>query len=623
MAGRLIHRGPDDRGTWVDPDAGIALGFRRLAIVDLSPAGRQPMHSASGRFVLVFNGEIYNHKELRSELVRTTADRFRGHSDTETLLAAIEHWGLEETIRRAVGMFALALWDRSTRTLHLVRDRLGEKPLYYGFAATGFVFGSELKALRAHPQFSNRLNPSSLALYLRLGYVPEPFSIFEGIFKLPPGAILRVATAPDVRPGQPSVYWSIAAAAEQGSRDPFTGSEAEAIDELERRLGRAVAGQMVADVALGGLLSGGLDSSTVVALMQSHASRPVRTFTIGFNQPDFDESQAAAAVARHLGTEHATLVLTPDAARDLIPELPELFDEPFADSSALPTLLVARLARRSVTVGLSGDGGDELFGGYPWHLATPDLWHRLRYLRPPRGILTRSQSANAGPSVLRRVRAAPLLDRIPLANGRLRRLANLLANADSPESFHLVLRSQWPEPVALFTQPPIEPLDQTAWGLRADWLDVSSRLMLADSLTYLPGDILTKVDRCSMRVGLECRAPFLDHRVVEFAWRLPSPLKLSRGQGKRILRRLLGRHLPAELIDRPKRGFSIPIAAWLRGPLRSWARSLLETGLISTQDLLRPEPIRRSWKQFEAGSDREAERLWCILVFFAWQRAVH
>jgi asparagine synthase (glutamine-hydrolysing) len=620
MAARLDRRGPDDQGSWVDPEAGIALGFRRLAIVDLSAEGHQPMRSSSGRFVMAFNGEIYNYTELRRDLAADGAPRFRGHSDTEVFLAAIERWGLLEALRRSVGMFAIALWDRTTRTLHLARDRMGEKPLYFGRAGSAFIFGSELKALRAHPGFDGTIDTGALALYLRLGYIPEPFSIHRGITKLPPASTVAIATDPSLRVGAPTAFWSVTSVAEEGQSAPFDGSEREAIDELESHLGRAVSGQMVADVPLGALLSGGLDSSSIVALMQARSTRPVRTFTIGFDQAGYDEARHAAAVARYLGTEHTELYLTPEAALELIPVLPETFDEPFADPSALPTLLVARLARQHVTVGLSGDGGDELLGGYPWHAATPRLWGRTRRLRPTRGTGARTESINQAESVPRRSRASHLLERVPLHGQRLRRLADLVSNADAPEPFHLILRSRWLEPSALIQGAPREPLAETGWGGRCPALDPTSRLMLADSRTYLPGDILTKVDRCSMRVGLECRAPFLDHRVVEFAWRLPIAMKVRDGRGKWILRRLVARHLPDSLVERPKQGFSVPLAEWLREHLRDWAEDLLSEQALRHTGYLRPAAVRRSWKALLAGGDPEAERIWSVLVLQSWSR---
>ena len=620
MADTLQHRGPDDRGAWVDAEAGLALGFRRLAIVDLSAEGHQPMVSASGRYVLAFNGEVYNHADLRRELVASGAAPFRGQSDTEVMLAAFERWGPDRALERFVGMFAFALWDRRERILRLARDRIGEKPLYYGWAGGGLVFGSELKALRAYPGFSGEVDREALALYMRFGYVPAPHSIYRGIRKLPPGTSLTIDAGRTVAAGalpDPVPYWSARRAAEAGAAAPFEGTEAEAADRLEALLREAVGLQMVADVPLGAFLSGGVDSSTIVALMQAQSPRPVKTFTIGFEEAGYDEARYAKEVARHLGTEHTELYVTPAEAREVIPSLPTLYDEPFADSSAIPTYLVSRMARRQVTVSLSGDGGDELFGGYSWYPRTVQVWDKVRRL--PRALRRTTAGALAAVEARRprRPGGAGRLARF-VSPDRVGKLAALLGHADEAEDVHWALLSRWDglPPVVLGTAeaPPAPP----GWEAHPGLGDVPRRLMLTDMLTYLPDDILAKVDRASMGVSLEARAPFLDHRVVEFALRVPTAMKIRDGHGKWLLRQVLYRHVPRELIERPKMGFTVPIGAWLRGPLREWAEELLDEGRLRREGFLDPGPIRRRWDEHLSGRRDRADDLWSALMFQAW-----
>ena len=615
MADALHLRGPDDRGAWADPEAGIALGFRRLSIVDLSPEGHQPMHSAGGRFVLAFNGEVYNHRELRRELGGGVT--YRGHSDTEVMLAAFERWGVEAAVRRFVGMFAFALWDRRERTLTLARDRLGEKPLYYGRVGDSFLFGSELKALRAHPDFRGEVDRDALALYLRHGNFPAPHSVYRGVRKLPAGTLLTVSGDRPGADASPRPYWSAAEAAEAGLTDPFAGTESEAVDHLESLLRDSVRRQMVADVPLGAFLSGGVDSSTVVALMQAEGTRPTKTFTIGFEEDGFDEARYAREVATHLGTEHAELYVTPSDALGVIPGLPTLYDEPFADSSGIPFYLVSRMAKRDVTVCLSGDGGDELFGGYSWYPRTERLWKRVGWMPPALRRATAGALGGLG-------RRWPGGSRLPTRLGRkatgdrVVKLAEVLAGAGGPEGLHRELLSRWGDTPRVIKGVPGPPAASPGYDARPGRADPFSRLMLSDMLTYLPDDVLTKVDRASMGVSLEARAPFLDHRVVEFAWRVPVAMKVRDGRGKWLLRQVLYRHVPPALIDRPKMGFSVPIGAWLRGPLRDWAEGLLAEDLLRDGGLFEPGPIRRKWQEHLSGRRDWDEHLWYVLTFQAW-----
>ena len=623
MTNVLEHRGPDDEGVWCDPEAGIALGHRRLAIVDLSASGRQPMVSANGRWVIAFNGEIYNHLKLRRRLEQShDAPPWRGHSDTETLLAGFEAWGVRETLVRCIGMFAFAVWDRHERVLTLGRDRMGEKPLYYGWQGSGdgacFLFGSELVALKQHPAFSAPIDRGALALYMRHNYVPAPYSIHQGIHKLLPGHLLTVSAR--CREPRLDRYWSIEEVAADGARDPFNGGDDAAIDALEALLTDAVGQQMMADVPLGAFLSGGIDSSVVVALMQSQSSRPVRTFSIGFEESGHNEAVHAKAVAAHLGTEHTELYVRAQQALDVIPRLPSIYSEPFADSSQVPTYLVSALAKRHVTVALSGDAGDELFGGYNRYPMARNLWRSVSLLpyslRGAAARILRVPSVEAWNAMARPVRGIlpRSLERANLGD-KLYKAADVLDSA-SVDQLYLRLVSHWPSGVVLGAAPHATPLDGRSSSLRG--LDPVQRMMVRDSMTYLPDDILTKVDRAAMAVSLEARVPLLDHRVVEFAWRLPQDLKLRAGTSKWVLRQVLKRHVPRSLTDRPKMGFGVPIDAWLRGPLREWAETLLDESTLRQQGYLDPAPIRARWSQHLSGQRNWQSHLWDVLMFQAW-----
>jgi asparagine synthase (glutamine-hydrolysing) len=619
MARALLHRGPDDCGSYIQRELGLGLAHRRLSIVDLSPAGHQPMTSTGGRYVIVFNGEIYNHLEIRRELAtRAETPSWRGHSDTETLLAAIETWGLHGALQRSVGMFALALWDHERRRLVLARDRIGEKPLYYGRSGQAFLFGSELKALQAHPAFKAKIDRDCVALYLRHCYVPEPYSIFQGIRRLPPGTTLEVDAHGHC--DQPVSYWSAAVVTDVTRREHFAGGDVQAVDTLDRLLSEAVGLQMIADVPLGAFLSGGIDSSLVVALMQKQSSRKVRTFTIGFTEAAYDESKHAGAVARHLGTEHTELLVTPAQAMEVIPRLSTIYDEPFADSSQIPTFLVSQMARQHVTVALSGDGGDELFGGYNRYAFAKRLWGAMRYQRPIRKLTARSIRA-LSPETWTRVYgyAKPLVPSRWQAvhmGDKLHKLADLMDC--SRRELYQTLVSHWPAPTELVigaVEPPTVLTDLMA--------DAGSRafvecMMYWDLMTYMPGDILVKVDRAAMAVSLETRVPMLDHRVIEFAWSLPLRMRVRAGEGKWLLKQLLARYVPRALTDRPKTGFGIPIDSWLRGPLRAWAEELLEESRLRNEGVFNPAPIREKWSEHLDGRRNWAYWLWDILMFQAW-----
>ncbi len=624
MSQTIANRGPDDEGLFVDAPAGFALGFRRLAIVDLTPTGHQPMESADGRFVIAFNGEIYNYLDLRAEL-EDQGVRFRGGSDTEIAVEAVRAWGVEAAIPRLWGMFAIALWDRAARRLWLARDRLGKKPVYYGRGGDTWLFGSELKCLRAHPSFDATIDRGAVRAFLRYGYIPAPSTIHRHASKLPPGSLARLESdgTLEVRP-----YWRVREAAERGvAQRAAEASDAElgpSLDELDGLLKDAVARRLMADVPLGAFLSGGIDSSVVVALLQSQISRPVQTFTIGFPDAGYDESEPAEAVARHLGTDHTALRVTADDALAVVPRLPCLYDEPFADASQIPTYLVSALARRTVTVALSGDGGDEVFGGYTRHVWLERLRHRTRRLSPrwrrAVGGALAGIDASTWDAVFARVgpvMPAHLRQRHP--GEKIHKLASVVAAADDTEAYRRLV-SQWDAPEHIVPDAEERPTWAETEAAGAALPTATDRAMLRDFLGYLPDDILTKVDRASMGVSLEARAPLLDHRVVEWAWRQPVTWKIRDGQGKWLLRQVLHRYVPPALVTRPKSGFALPLDSWLRGPLRDWADSLLSPARLRQDELLVEAPVTAAWHRHLAGG-REGVRLWPILMLQAWREA--
>ena len=674
MALAIQHRGPDDAGAWADASAGIALGFRRLSILDLSSAGHQPMRSASGRFVMTFTGEIYNHTDLRELLsdaqLGAPAHSWSGHSDSETLLACFEAWGLEETLQKTVGMFAIALWDSQGRTLHLVRDRFGEKPLYYGWATTpstyspAFVFGSELKALRAYPGFANPVSREALALYMRFTYVPAPYSIYQDIFKLEPGCMLSINTSTNNNsanllqisnhietaniqsvPAAPAAplrppalqgglrihrWWSLGSVVESCSQIQMN-SEEEALETLERRLKDAISLQSLADVPLGAFLSGGVDSSCIVALMQAQSSNQVKTFTAGFEEAGFDESLHAKAVAQHLGTDHNEFFISAMQAQKVIAELPAMYDEPFADSSQIPTHLVCKAARQQVTVALSGDAGDELFGGYNRYFWGPRIWSRLAWMPYPArqalGAAIQALPTGGWDALSRPVNALlPESKNFVRVGDRAHKLAARLGGVHNLDDLYNSLVSEWQDPaqvvkgkswkIGVNLQVPASMLSDPlpAVGVEQQQL----RMMYRDTMTYLPDDILCKVDRASMATSLETRVPFLDHRVAELAWRLPLNMKIRDGQGKWALRQVLYKYVPKELIDRPKAGFAIPVGQWLRGPLRDWAEALLDEKRLEFEGYFYPKPIRDKWLQHLTGRYDHTPSLWAVLMFQSW-----
>ncbi|WP_108647136.1 asparagine synthase (glutamine-hydrolyzing) [Polynucleobacter rarus] len=657
MALAISYRGPDDMGVWSDIEHGIALGHRRLSILDLSAAGHQPMHSNSHRYVIAFNGEIYNHLEIRAELQNIEPNIiWSGHSDTETLLAAFEKWGIIPTLNRTVGMFAIALWDKETKKLHLIRDRIGEKPLYYGWTNNGhdnvkgqlgqdFIFGSELKALTEHPKFYNQISRSALANYLRFMYVPAPQSIYQDIYKLEPGCILSIS---EVFPASPNEmlraplnlnglsltrWWSLANKVESGLTNLIT-NETDALEQLELRLKDSVSLQSLSDVPLGAFLSGGVDSSTIVALMQEQCMNPVKTFTVGFEESGFDESPFAKEVAKHLGTDHSELFVTASEAMAVIPLLASMYDEPFADSSQIPTHLVCKAARQHVTVALSGDAGDELFGGYNRYFWGPRIWNRISWLpystRQILGSMIAGLPINIWDSLSKPINAMlPNSSKVSRLGDKAHKLAHRLSTIQDLDGLYWSLVSEWEDPAnsLLIRDSQIlstENISQELFNpLNINFPTVGleesqQRMMYFDSMTYLPDDILCKVDRAAMATSLETRVPFLDHRVVELAWQLPLNMKIRDNKGKWALRQVLYKYVPKELIERPKAGFGIPIGQWLRGPLKDWANSLLDERVIRSQGYFKVEIIQKKWQEHIRGDRDNTTSLWSILMFQSW-----
>ena len=625
MNDALYHRGPDAGDSWLDETMGLALGHRRLAILELSPAGAQPMHSNCGRYVVVFNGEIYNHLQLRQQLNQEGfLLEWKGHSDTETMLACFVAWGIEKTLQAMVGMFAIALWDKQTKLLTLAKDRMGEKPLYWGWQGDSLFFSSELKALKAHPMFKADIDRDSITLLLRHNCIPAPYSIYQGIKKLRPGYWLQLPLAEleTAKIAVPKAYWRFNTVVESGLQNPFTGSPEQAVDILESALVESIGSQMQSDVPLGAFLSGGIDSSTVVALMQAQSEQPIKTFTIGFEDEAYNEATHAKAVAKHIGTEHTELYITPKDALSVIPKLSSIYCEPFSDSSQIPTFLVSQLASEHVTVALSGDGGDELFGGYNRYLMAQQVWNKNRKLpRPIRRLASTTLTAFAPKSwdamftTLNPILPKKL--RLSAPGDKAHKLAGVL-NIDSEQDFYQSLTSHWQQPETLVIgakEPSTLISDINCWPKTDSF---QHAMMAMDAQTYMTDDILVKVDRAAMANSLETRVPMLDHRIVELAWKMPLEYKIRHGEGKWLLKQVLFRHVPRQLIERPKMGFSLPLHDWLRGSLRDWAEALLDEKLLLQQGYFYPAPIRMMWTEHLSGKYNHQDQLWNILMFQAW-----
>lgn len=622
MTNTISHRGPDSSGTWADREDLIALGHRRLSIQDLSEAGNQPMISKDNRYILAFNGEIYNHLEIRTDIEsKISGITWEGHSDTETLLMAVTVFGWEKTLKKLIGMFAIALWDTKDKQLYLARDRFGEKPLYYGWQAGTFLFGSELKPFTLHPSFEKKLNKGAIGLLLKHGYIPTPYSIWKNIYKLPAAHYL-ILTEDSSRSPELICYWSFKNTVEKTNSNKLEISDTDAVNNLENLLTQSIKRQMVSDVPLGALLSGGVDSSLVAALMQDVSDKPIKTFSIGFEDPRFDESKHAEAVANHLGTEHTTLIMKPSDLLDLVPEIARVYDEPFSDSSQLPTTIVSRLAKQHVTVALSGDAGDETFGGYSRYYLIQKLWSYIdklpntlrKNLSRLLTTITPEQSNLLLGWLFSRINRSSLPD-------KLYKLGERLENVDSFEELYLAYISEINDPIKLVKG--LSSLPEYLLGDLKSWPELDNpieKLMAIDSLTYLTDDILVKVDRAAMSASLELRAPFLDHNLVEYAWQLPYKFKYRDGDTKWVLRQILYKHVPKELIERPKQGFGIPLNDWLRGPLKEWADELLSSKYLEEQNIFNVKEIRSMWHQHLEGTRQYGARIWTILMFQAWYR---
>lgn len=618
MAEALVHRGPDTGDLWQDPEIPMVLVHRRLSILDLSPLGAQPMESQSGRYIIVFNGEIYNYRELRTQLEKGHSITFRGHSDTEVILALIDHFGFAEALEKINGMFAIALWDRREKALFLARDRFGKKPLYVGWAGSTLVFGSELKALCAHPEFRRDVNRNALTSFMRFGYVPAPLCIYQQVWHLPAGCMIALDMRM-LRGGQDlgpliETYWRHKDALEAARAHPMLGEEGDIIKDFDELLSLCVRDRMVADVPLGAFLSGGIDSSTIVALMQKNSQTPVKTYTIGFDETGYDEAAYAKAVAAHLGTDHHEMYLSGQAALDIVPRMPEIYDEPFADISAIPTYLVSKFARDSVTVALSGDGGDEMLGGYNRHISGPKSWAIVQNIPP---LLRKPFSeliSNVPTGMWQSLRPEH-----PEFGSHMHKFADILTK-QTPNDVYLRLVSQWQNPKSIVFDGKEELIPLVTPDLQVSDIRFAEEMMYWDALSYLNGDILTKVDRASMAVSLEARAPLLDRRIYEYVWRLPLDYKIRNGKGKWLLRQVLQKYLPEELYERPKQGFSIPISQWLRHDLKDWAEDLLDEYELKAQGFLNYVEIRTLWQDHLKGRGNHAGKLWCVLMYQDWYR---
>ncbi|RJP74847.1 MAG: asparagine synthase (glutamine-hydrolyzing) [Desulfobacteraceae bacterium] len=626
MALALSHRGPDDGGIWFDPEAGAGLAHRRLSIIDLSEEGHQPMISHSGRYVIAFNGEVYNFKELRKELHQEPI-AWRGNSDTEVMLAAFDHWGIRRAVKQFIGMFAFAVWDRQDHLLYLCRDRLGIKPLYFSRISKGLLFGSELKAIMKHPDFVPEINPDALSLFFRYSNIPAPYSIFQHTWKLMPGTILSISPE-ELQKGsrhpEAETYWSALDIAEAGQGNMVSIGFQEAAEQLESLLGDAIRLRMISDVPIGAFLSGGVDSSAIVALMQAQSTRKVKTFSIGFRETGYDEAGYAKAIAEHLGTDHTELYVSSEDALQVIPDLPAFFDEPFSDSSQIPTYLLSKLTREHVTVCLSGDGGDEVFGGYNRHFLWESIWRNIKWIPAPARVTLARMFQSVPPGmwdavVYRLISVLPAKFKLDTPGDRIFKLSEAIA-AGTPELMYRSFVSHWKHPEDL-VRGTREPLTMATDGHRKlPFQDFTHVMMALDLATYLPDDILTKVDRASMSVALETRVPILDHRVVEFSWRLPLEMKVKNRQGKRILREVLYKYVPKSMIERPKTGFAVPLETWLRGPLRDWAESLLDKRKIKEQGLLNPDLIHGRWREHLSGKQNRQHEIWDVLMFQEWKK---